>query len=94
MFEDFKENFLNMVSSRVFVLILVMITIATLIIQRLFDLQIVNGEYYLDSFQTKIKKERTIQGVGVVFMTETAICSLTMNWHILLPLKMCMKAVL
>ena len=44
MFEDFKENFLNMVSSRVFVLILVMITIATLIIQRLFDLQIVKGE--------------------------------------------------
>lgn len=62
MFEDFKENFLNMVTSRVFVLIVLMVTIAVVIIHRIFDLQIVNGEYYLDSFQTKIRKERTIQG--------------------------------
>ena len=62
MFEDFKENFLNMVTSRVFVMILVMITIAVVIINRLFELQIVNGESYLDSFETKIMKERTIQG--------------------------------
>lgn len=62
MFEDFKENFLNMVTSRVFVMILVMITIAVIIINRLFELQIVNGENYLDSFETKIMKERTIQG--------------------------------
>lgn len=62
MFEDFKDNFLNMVSSRVFVMILAMITIAIIIINRLFELQIVNGENYLDSFETKIMKERTIQG--------------------------------
>lgn len=62
MFEDFKENFLNMVTSRIFVMILIMITIAVVIINRLFDLQIVNGENYLDSFETKIMKERTIQG--------------------------------
>ncbi|MBQ2936906.1 MAG: penicillin-binding protein [Lachnospiraceae bacterium] len=62
MFEEFKENFLNMVTSRVFVMILVMITIAVIIINRLFELQIVNGENYLDSFATKIMKERTIQG--------------------------------
>ncbi len=62
MFEDFKDNFLNMVTSRVFVMILVMCTISVVIIHRLFDLQIVNGEMYLDSFQTKIMKERTIQG--------------------------------
>lgn len=62
MFEDFKENFLNMITSRLFVMILVMILIATTIINRLFELQIVNGESYLDSFETKIMKERTIQG--------------------------------
>ncbi|MGN0377191.1 MAG: penicillin-binding transpeptidase domain-containing protein [Suilimivivens sp.] len=39
-----------------------MILIAAAIINRLFDLQIVNGEKYLDSFQTKIMKERTIPG--------------------------------
>lgn len=62
MFEEFKENFLNMITSRAFVLILVMILIAATIIHRLFDLQIVNGEEYLESFQTKIMKERTIPG--------------------------------
>lgn len=62
MFEDFKENFFNMVTSRIFVLILVIILIAVVVIHRLFDLQIVHGEEYLESFQTKIMKERTIQG--------------------------------
>ena len=62
MFEDFKENFLNMVSSRIFVMILVMCTLAAIIINKLFDLQIVSGEAYLDSFETKIMKERTISG--------------------------------
>ncbi len=62
MFEDFRENFFNMVTSRVFVLILVMALIVAVIVHRLFDLQIVHGEEYLDSFQTKIMKERTIQG--------------------------------
>ncbi len=62
MFEDFKENFFNMVTSRIFVLILVMAAISAVIIHRIFDLQIVNGEEYLDSFQTKIMKERTIPG--------------------------------
>lgn len=62
MFESFKENFINMITSRAFVLIIVMVLIASAIIHRIFDLQIVNGEMYLDSFQTKIMKERTIPG--------------------------------
>lgn len=66
MFEDFregfKENFMNMVTSRVFVLILVMLAIGGVMINRVFDLQIVHGEEYLDSFQMKIMKERTIKG--------------------------------
>lgn len=62
MFDDFKENFFNMVTSRVFVLILVLICIGGVLINRIFDLQIVHGEEYLDSFQMKIRKERTIKG--------------------------------
>lgn len=62
MFEEFKENFFNMVTSRVFVLILVLICIGAIMINRIFDLQIVHGEEYLDSFQMKIMKERTIKG--------------------------------
>ena len=62
MFENLKENFINMVTSRVFVLILVIFAIGGIMINRVFDLQIVHGEEYLDSFQMKIKKERTIKG--------------------------------
>lgn len=62
MFENIKENFLNMITSRVFVLILILICIGGIMINRIFDLQIVHGEEYLDSFQMKIKKERTIKG--------------------------------
>lgn len=62
MFEDFKENFLNLITSRSFFMVVVMCLIAAIMIHKVFDLQIVHGEEYLDSFQMKIKKERTIQG--------------------------------
>lgn len=62
MFEDFKENLINTITSRTFVLTIAMILIAVVIIERIFDLQIVHGEEYLDSFETKIMKERTISG--------------------------------
>ncbi|MBD5547492.1 MAG: penicillin-binding protein [Lachnospiraceae bacterium] len=62
MFENFKENFLNMITSRIFVLILVLIGIGGIMINRIFDLQIVHGEEYLDSFQMKIMREQTIKG--------------------------------
>ena len=51
-----------MVTSRIFVLILVFVGICGIMINRIFDLQIVHGEEYLDSFQMKIMKERTIKG--------------------------------
>lgn len=62
MFENFKENLINMLTSRVFVLILIMIGIGGIMINRVFDLQIVQGETYLESFEMKIRKERTIKG--------------------------------
>lgn len=62
MFEEFKEKFINMIASRSFVLVVAMALIAAVIINRLFDLQIVNGETYLESFQNKIMKVRTISG--------------------------------
>ena len=62
MFENFKEKFINMVTSRAFVLVIVMFCIGGIMINRIFDLQIVHGEEYLDTFQMKIMKERTIKG--------------------------------
>ena len=49
-----------MVLSREFVLILALIGCGCLLIHRIFTLQIVNGESYLENFQLKIKKERSI----------------------------------
>lgn len=62
MFEEFKENFVNMITSRVFVIIVALIGISLVLINRIFDLQIVHGEEYLESFQTRIMRERTIKG--------------------------------
>lgn len=60
MFRSIKEAIINMVTSRVFVLILLFIALSGLLTYRLFDLQIVNGQEYLDNFKLKIRKERTI----------------------------------
>ncbi len=62
MFEHIREKFLNMITSRVFIMMIVMLIIAVIMVQRVFQLQIVEGEQYIDSFQMKIKKERTIAG--------------------------------
>ena len=62
MFEHLKENFINMITSRVFVLMVVLVAISAVMINRIFELQIVHGEEYLDSFQMKIMREQTIKG--------------------------------
>ncbi len=58
--ERFKENFLNMVTSRLIVLMLVIGCMGGYLVFWLFQLQIVDGEKYYNDFQLKIRKERTI----------------------------------
>ena len=60
MFDDLKENFFNMLTSRIFILLLVFIVAAIIMIRTIFDLQIVHGEEYLNDFQLKIRKEKSI----------------------------------
>lgn len=60
MFRDLKDRFINLVTSRLFVLIICIIFMGATLIYRIFDLQIVNGESYLNNFKLKIKKERSI----------------------------------
>lgn len=62
MFEEFKENFINMITSRVFVIIIALVCFAAVLINTVFNLQIVHGEEYLNSFQTRIMREKTIKG--------------------------------
>lgn len=58
--ERFKENFLNMVTSRLIVLMLVIFGMGGYLIYWIFQLQIVDGQQYYNDFQLRIRKERTI----------------------------------
>lgn len=60
MFSSVKDTILKFITSRMTVIILLLIVCAGTLVYRLFDLQIVNGENYLNSFQLKIKKEKDI----------------------------------
>lgn len=62
MFNEIKEHILSLITSRIFIVIIIMNIVAIIMINRVFDLQIVHGEEYLDSFETRIKKEKTIDG--------------------------------
>ncbi|WP_024864746.1 penicillin-binding transpeptidase domain-containing protein [Butyrivibrio sp. FCS014] len=60
MFDNFKESFIKFITSRAVIVCGVLGILACIIVYRLFSLQIINGEYYLDSFKLRIKKEKTI----------------------------------
>lgn len=60
MFNEFKENFIKFITSRFVTVCGVVFLLACILIYRLFYLQIISGEYYLDSFKLRIKKEKTI----------------------------------
>lgn len=59
-FEHLKENILNTVSIRLIILTVIFIALGGLMIYRVFDLQIVNGESYLNDFRLKTTKKRTL----------------------------------
>lgn len=61
MFSDFKDFMKNVITSRLFVLLIAFIVMSTALIQRLFVLQIVNGESYVDNFELTIRKEKTLK---------------------------------
>lgn len=68
MFKNIRDSIINFTTSRFFVLILVFIVLCCVLIHRLFVLQIVNGEEYLNEFTLKIRKERTIASTrGKIF---------------------------
>ncbi len=58
--EHFKENFMNMVTSRLLVLMIVILGMGGYLISCIFQLQIVDGEEYYNNFQLRITKERTL----------------------------------
>lgn len=62
LFKKLREGLFNLVTSRLLLLFIVFAAMAVILIYRLFDLQIVKGETYLNNFQLKIQKEKIIEG--------------------------------
>ena len=60
MFRDIKERFINFITSRLFVLTLVFLILGVVLIFRVFHLQIVRGEEYLNNYTLRIQKEKSI----------------------------------
>ncbi|MFT3983771.1 MAG: penicillin-binding transpeptidase domain-containing protein [Lachnospiraceae bacterium] len=61
MLNDIRDWLKNVIFSRFFVLIIVFIVLFAILIQKLFVLQIINGEDYLNNFTLTIKKETTLK---------------------------------
>ncbi|MCD8152952.1 MAG: peptidoglycan glycosyltransferase [Clostridiales bacterium] len=57
-----KEWFVKIVKSRLFVFWVVMVVICVVVVQHLFQLQIINGKDYLNNYTMSIEKEITTDG--------------------------------
>lgn len=62
LFETVKDFCKKLIKSRLFVLAVVIAVLFGVLIQRIFTLQIINGEKYLDNYTLRIQKTRTIAG--------------------------------
>ncbi len=62
LFKRIGESLYNFLTSRLLLLFIIFSGMAVLLIYRLFDLQIVNGESYVDNFRLMIQRERITEG--------------------------------
>lgn len=71
MFERIKESFFNIITSRLIVVVLAFVALASILIFRIFNLQIVEGERYLNEFLLKTEKSREIASTrGNIYDTD------------------------
>ena len=61
MLSDIKEWIREVIFNRLTLMIVIMIALAAILVQRLFSLQIIEGQDYLDNFKLTIKKENTLK---------------------------------
>ena len=62
LWERIKSGVAGIVQSRIFVLIVVFCITSAILVQRIFYLQIVKGQEYLDDYKLQIQKTKEIQG--------------------------------
>ena len=82
MFDEFKDKIIGILTSRLTVFTLVFCLLGGILIYRCFDLQIVQGEQYLEEFVLEIEKTRDITSTRAIFMTGTEMCLPITNWPI------------
>ena len=61
MFEQLRDKIIGVMTSRLFVLAAAVFILFSVLTVRLFKLQIIDGESYLDNFTLKIEREKTIK---------------------------------
>ena len=62
LFESIKNFGKKLITSRLFVLSVLMVILFGILLQRIFVLQIINGEEYMDNYTLRIQKERITSG--------------------------------
>ena len=60
MFDDLRERILNFITSRTTILMLLFLALSAILVRRCFQLQIVEGEAYLEEFMLMTEKTRDI----------------------------------
>ena len=61
LFERLKELIHQFFNSRILVLFIAMCILSVALLQKLFTLQIVDGESYLNNYRLRIRKERVLE---------------------------------
>lgn len=68
LWDRLKAGIAELFRTRIFVLIIVFCILFSILIARLFNLQIVNGQRYLDDYKLQIQKTRVTQGTrGIIY---------------------------
>ena len=62
LFNRIKEWIMEIIKSRLFVTVIAFCVLFAILIQRVFYLQIVKGQYYLDNYKLQIRKTREVPG--------------------------------
>ncbi|MBO4775953.1 MAG: penicillin-binding protein, partial [Lachnospiraceae bacterium] len=63
MFERFKEELISFMKSRLVLPICLFLAIGVVLIIRIFNLQIINGQDYVNNYELKIIREKSIDGI-------------------------------
>ena len=63
------EYIISLLKSRIFPMILVFIVLISVLVHRLFVLQIINGDSYVEDLSSSIQKDMSVAAQEVVYMT-------------------------